>query len=181
MSGGDLKYHIHNIGSPGLDKERVQFYAAEVCCGLIHLHQKSILYRSVWFHVSAKSNVFCPRLHWITHWCSSSRDLKPENILLDDNGMYSHSVLKKAPQITFLTLQTEHEDAWQTPRCTAIYSSRIDRSDFTDNTQTIAGPIRFTCQIHLPVFMRRKRCQRCFHGAVWGSEELVWDRCGVYF
>ncbi|KAG8010465.1 G protein-coupled receptor kinase 5 [Nibea albiflora] len=58
MSGGDLRFHIYNIGVPGLDKDRVQFYAAEVCCGLIHLHEKSILYR----------------------------DLKPENILLDDNG-----------------------------------------------------------------------------------------------
>ncbi|XP_068430091.1 G protein-coupled receptor kinase 5 [Clinocottus analis] len=58
MSGGDLKFHIHNIGVPGLDEDRVRFYAAEVCCGLIHLHQNSILYR----------------------------DLKPENILLDDHG-----------------------------------------------------------------------------------------------
>ncbi|XP_067431013.1 G protein-coupled receptor kinase 5 [Thunnus thynnus] len=58
LSGGDLRFHIYNIGTPGLDIDRVQFYAAEVCCGLIHLHQKSIVYR----------------------------DLKPENILLDDNG-----------------------------------------------------------------------------------------------
>ncbi|XP_022625267.1 G protein-coupled receptor kinase 5-like [Seriola dumerili] len=58
MSGGDLRFHIYNIGVPGLERGRVRFYAAEVCCGLIHLHQKSILYR----------------------------DLKPENILLDDNG-----------------------------------------------------------------------------------------------
>lgn len=58
MSGGDLRFHIYNIGEPGLSKDRVRFYAAEVCCGLIHLHQKSIVYR----------------------------DLKPENILLDDNG-----------------------------------------------------------------------------------------------
>ncbi|XP_042365665.1 G protein-coupled receptor kinase 5-like [Plectropomus leopardus] len=58
MSGGDLRFHIYNIGEPGLEKVRVRFYAAEVCCGLIHLHQRSILYR----------------------------DLKPENILLDDNG-----------------------------------------------------------------------------------------------
>ncbi|XP_072310341.1 G protein-coupled receptor kinase 5 isoform X2 [Eucyclogobius newberryi] len=58
MSGGDLRYHIYNIGSPGLERERVCFYAAEVCCGLTHLHQKSIIYR----------------------------DLKPENILLDDYG-----------------------------------------------------------------------------------------------
>nr|XP_019937254.1 PREDICTED: G protein-coupled receptor kinase 5-like [Paralichthys olivaceus] len=58
MSGGDLRYHIYNIGVPGLDRDRACFYAAEVCCGLMHLHQKLILYR----------------------------DLKPENILLDDNG-----------------------------------------------------------------------------------------------
>ncbi|XP_041826034.1 G protein-coupled receptor kinase 5-like [Melanotaenia boesemani] len=58
MSGGDLRYHIYNMGPLGLSMDRVHFYAAEVCCGLIHLHQKSILYR----------------------------DLKPENILLDDKG-----------------------------------------------------------------------------------------------
>ncbi|XP_040914582.1 G protein-coupled receptor kinase 5 [Toxotes jaculatrix] len=58
MSGGDLRFHIYHIGVPGLDRDRACFYAAEVCCGLIHLHQKSILYR----------------------------DLKPENILLDDHG-----------------------------------------------------------------------------------------------
>uniref|UniRef100_A0A3B3VU94 G protein-coupled receptor kinase n=1 Tax=Poecilia latipinna TaxID=48699 RepID=A0A3B3VU94_9TELE len=59
MSGGDLRFHIHNMSKNGLAMDRVYFYAAEVCCGLIHLHQKSIVYR----------------------------DLKPENILLDDNGM----------------------------------------------------------------------------------------------
>ncbi|CAL8278241.1 unnamed protein product [Merluccius merluccius] len=58
MNGGDLKFHIYNMGPVGLDKERVQFYAAEVCCGLRHLHQQGVVYR----------------------------DLKPENILLDDNG-----------------------------------------------------------------------------------------------
>ncbi|XP_062316520.1 G protein-coupled receptor kinase 5-like [Osmerus eperlanus] len=58
MDGGDLKFHIYNMGSPGLSSERVQFYAAQVCCGLHHLHQNDIVYR----------------------------DMKPENILLDDNG-----------------------------------------------------------------------------------------------
>uniref|UniRef100_A0A9J8CUQ2 G protein-coupled receptor kinase n=1 Tax=Cyprinus carpio carpio TaxID=630221 RepID=A0A9J8CUQ2_CYPCA len=58
MNGGDLKFHIYNMGTPGFEKERVQFYAAEICCGLDHLHRESIVYR----------------------------DLKPENILLDDNG-----------------------------------------------------------------------------------------------
>lgn len=72
MSGGDLRFHIYNIGVPGLDKDRVRFYAAEVCCGLIHLHQKSILYR----------------------------DLKPENILLDDNGHIRISDLGLAVRLT---------------------------------------------------------------------------------
>ncbi|NXC77373.1 GRK5 kinase, partial [Anhinga anhinga] len=58
MNGGDLKFHIYNMGNPGFENERVVFYAAEICCGLQHLHQEGIVYR----------------------------DLKPENILLDDDG-----------------------------------------------------------------------------------------------
>ncbi|XP_059820946.1 G protein-coupled receptor kinase 5-like isoform X1 [Hypanus sabinus] len=58
MNGGDLKFHIYSMGNPGFEEERVIFYAAEICCGLDHLHQEGIVYR----------------------------DLKPENILLDDNG-----------------------------------------------------------------------------------------------
>lgn len=58
MNGGDLKFHIYNMGTPGFERDRVQFYAAQICCGLEHLHRESIVYR----------------------------DLKPENILLDDNG-----------------------------------------------------------------------------------------------
>ncbi|XP_063787691.1 G protein-coupled receptor kinase 5-like isoform X2 [Pseudophryne corroboree] len=58
MNGGDLKFHIYSMGNPGFEEERVVFYAAEICCGLDHLHQEGIVYR----------------------------DLKPENILLDDDG-----------------------------------------------------------------------------------------------
>ncbi|XP_075996261.1 G protein-coupled receptor kinase 5-like isoform X2 [Genypterus blacodes] len=58
MSGGDLRFHIYSMGLPGLDQDRVRFYAAEVCCGLSHLHHNAIIYR----------------------------DLKPDNILLDDHG-----------------------------------------------------------------------------------------------
>lgn len=41
MNGGDLKFHIYNMGGdPGLDIVRARFYAAEVVCGLEHLHQQ---------------------------------------------------------------------------------------------------------------------------------------------
>ncbi|EHB06979.1 G protein-coupled receptor kinase 4 [Heterocephalus glaber] len=58
MNGGDLKFHIYNMGSSGFDEKRAVFYAAEVCCGLEDLQRERIAYR----------------------------DLKPENILLDDYG-----------------------------------------------------------------------------------------------
>lgn len=57
MNGGDLKFHIHHIMGH-FKEDRALFYAAEIICGLQHLHSKRIVYR----------------------------DLKPENILLDDTG-----------------------------------------------------------------------------------------------
>lgn len=60
MNGGDLKFHIHNMGNPGFEEERAIFYAAEIAAGLEHLHLEKIVYR----------------------------DLKPENILLDDYGEF---------------------------------------------------------------------------------------------
>uniref|UniRef100_A0A8C4J8P4 G protein-coupled receptor kinase n=1 Tax=Dromaius novaehollandiae TaxID=8790 RepID=A0A8C4J8P4_DRONO len=71
MNGGDLKFHIYNMGSPGFEDERVVFYAAEICCGLQHLHREGIAYR----------------------------DLKPENILLDDDGHIRISDLGLAIEI----------------------------------------------------------------------------------
>ena len=47
MNGGDLRFHIHCIGAPGLDEERVIFYAAELSSGLSHLHKARIAYRLV--------------------------------------------------------------------------------------------------------------------------------------
>ena len=45
MNGGDLRFHIYSIGSPGMEPERVVFYAAEIACGLHHMHKARIAYR----------------------------------------------------------------------------------------------------------------------------------------
>lgn len=72
MNGGDLKFHIYNMGGdPGFELSRARFYAAEVVCGLEHLHQMGIVYR----------------------------DCKPENILLDDTGHVRISDLGLAVEI----------------------------------------------------------------------------------
>ncbi|KAL9694213.1 hypothetical protein quinque_013498 [Culex quinquefasciatus] len=72
MNGGDLKFHIYNMGGdPGFEPNRAKFYAAEVVCGLQHLHQMGIVYR----------------------------DCKPENILLDDTGHVRISDLGLAVEI----------------------------------------------------------------------------------
>lgn len=72
MNGGDLKFHIYNMGGePGFGLERARFYAAEILCGLEHLHTQGIVYR----------------------------DCKPENILLDDHGHVRISDLGLAVEI----------------------------------------------------------------------------------
>ncbi|XP_010846279.1 PREDICTED: G protein-coupled receptor kinase 4 isoform X2 [Bison bison bison] len=71
MNGGDLKFHIHNLGDPGFEEQRAIFYAAELCCGLEDLQRERIVYR----------------------------DLKPENILLDDYGHIRISDLGLALEI----------------------------------------------------------------------------------
>ena len=71
MNGGDLKFHIHNMGNPGFEEDRAYFYAAEVASGIIALHSKRIVYR----------------------------DMKPENILLDDDGHVRISDLGLAIEI----------------------------------------------------------------------------------
>ncbi|XP_030648400.1 rhodopsin kinase GRK1b [Chanos chanos] len=60
MNGGDLRFHMYNVDekNPGFNETRTCFYAAQIICGLEHLHQHRIVYR----------------------------DLKPENVLLDDAG-----------------------------------------------------------------------------------------------
>lgn len=48
MNGGDLKFHIYNMGNSGFDEQRAIFYAAEICCGLEDLHRERIVYRWGW-------------------------------------------------------------------------------------------------------------------------------------
>ncbi|KAL4823923.1 hypothetical protein H8958_010972 [Nasalis larvatus] len=71
MNGGDLKFHIYNVGTRGLDMSRVIFYSAQIACGMLHLHELGIVYR----------------------------DMKPENVLLDDLGNCRLSDLGLAVQM----------------------------------------------------------------------------------
>jgi len=56
--GGDLKFHLRNGKESHFSNQRAQFYAAQVLCGLEHIHSFDIVYR----------------------------DLKPTNLLLDQKG-----------------------------------------------------------------------------------------------
>lgn len=77
MNGGDLKYHIYNIGydgkgvDKGIEMKRVVHYTAQITTGILHLHQMDIVYR----------------------------DMKPENVLLDSQGQCRLSDLGLAIEI----------------------------------------------------------------------------------
>lgn len=58
MNGGDLKFHIYNLGKRGIRMDRVVYYVAQITTGILHLHAMDIVYR----------------------------DMKPENVLVDAKG-----------------------------------------------------------------------------------------------
>lgn len=77
MNGGDLKYHIYNIGydgkgvDKGIEMKRIIHYTAQIATGILHLHAMDIVYR----------------------------DMKPENVLLDSQGQCRLSDLGLAIEI----------------------------------------------------------------------------------
>lgn len=77
MNGGDLKYHIYNIGydgkgnDKGIEMKRIIHYTAQITTGILHLHDMDIVYR----------------------------DMKPENVLLDSQGQCRLSDLGLAIEI----------------------------------------------------------------------------------
>ncbi|XP_029309622.1 rhodopsin kinase grk7a isoform X1 [Cottoperca gobio] len=77
MNGGDLRYHIYNIGydgkgvDKGIEMKRIIHYTAQITTGIMHLHEMNIIYR----------------------------DMKPENVLLDSQGQCRLSDLGLAIEI----------------------------------------------------------------------------------
>ncbi|XP_041919918.1 rhodopsin kinase grk7-b [Alosa pseudoharengus] len=71
MTGGDLKYHIYDVGERGIEMDRVVYYTAQIATGLLHLHAMNIVYR----------------------------DMKPENVLLDSQGQCRLSDLGLAVEL----------------------------------------------------------------------------------
>nr|XP_046245724.1 rhodopsin kinase grk7-b [Scatophagus argus] len=71
MNGGDLSFHIYELGERGIRMERVVYYMAQIITGLLHLHSMDIVYR----------------------------DMKPENVLLDAKGQCRLSDLGLAVEL----------------------------------------------------------------------------------
>nr|XP_043888651.1 rhodopsin kinase grk7-b [Solea senegalensis] len=72
MNGGDLKFHIYELGERGIRMDRVVHYVAQITTGILHLHSMNIVYR----------------------------DMKPENVLLDNKGQCRLSDLGLAVELT---------------------------------------------------------------------------------
>uniref|UniRef100_A0A8D3BE61 G protein-coupled receptor kinase n=1 Tax=Scophthalmus maximus TaxID=52904 RepID=A0A8D3BE61_SCOMX len=71
MNGGDLRFHIYEVGERGIRMERVIYYVAQITTGILQLHSMDIVYR----------------------------DMKPENVLLDGRGQCRLSDLGLAVEL----------------------------------------------------------------------------------
>lgn len=71
MNGGDLRFHIYELGKRGIRMDRVIYYSAQITTGILHLHSMDIVYR----------------------------DMKPENVLLDGKGQCRLSDLGLAVEL----------------------------------------------------------------------------------
>uniref|UniRef100_A0A8P4G776 G protein-coupled receptor kinase n=1 Tax=Dicentrarchus labrax TaxID=13489 RepID=A0A8P4G776_DICLA len=71
MNGGDLKFHIYELGERGIRMERLIYYTAQITTGILHLHSMDVVYR----------------------------DMKPENVLLDAKGQCRLSDLGLAVEL----------------------------------------------------------------------------------
>ncbi|XP_070976335.1 rhodopsin kinase grk7a-like [Oncorhynchus clarkii lewisi] len=73
MNGGDLRYHIYYVSekTKGIEMARIIYYTAQICTGILHLHEMDIIYR----------------------------DMKPENVLLDSFGQCRLSDLGLAVEL----------------------------------------------------------------------------------
>lgn len=71
MNGGDLRFHIYELGKRGIRMDRVIYYSAQITTGILHLHSMDIVYR----------------------------DMKPENVLLDGRGQCRLSDLGLAVEL----------------------------------------------------------------------------------
>lgn len=103
MNGGDLKYHIYNMGydgkgaDKGIEMKRVVHYTAQITTGILHLHQMDIIYR----------------------------DMKPENVLLDSQGQCRLSDLGLAIEIApgkTVTQMVSRRGRTQAPACSLAAS-----------------------------------------------------------
>lgn len=94
MNGGDLKFHIYNMGNPGFEEERALFYAAEILCGLEDLHRENTVYRWAFFVVLGRlsqreKNGAFPSTH-----CGTVELRYPSAVIKFLRATYKHSMIQ---------------------------------------------------------------------------------------
>ncbi|XP_049742599.1 G protein-coupled receptor kinase 4 isoform X3 [Elephas maximus indicus] len=118
MNGGDLKFHIYNLGNPGFDEHRAVFYAAELCCGLDDLQRERIVYRTYpdfrsWFSRGDPRRGDDSRTSWNSRLHGKFKEkVKREEIdrrVKKDNEEYSEKFSEDAKSICKMLLTKNPE------------------------------------------------------------------------